>query len=361
MSRRRSALPALAAGLLTALVASCAVGPAANRADQLGLDTGTRQPTQNAVPQPLDDDASRRDSAPPPPRPEPAPAEGSVTITREIDLPGRPTDPCCLAVLPGGDLLVGERGSGAVYRVDADAGTAAPIGAIAGVAFNEGDAYQLIDLAVPENVAADDLEVYAYYTQSDHAEVARHSYDPAAPSWETPLSQAPWTIADVDLPPPSGGALAFGADGLVYVASGSDVLRMEDDGEAPDTNPTSDSLLYAHGHGDVIGLAGDAADRAWALTADGTVHAVVPGAPAGTAPVLADIGTGTALTFGSGSLWVGNSTEDGVWRLPLDGAELVAAPELIRLDAPLVNLAPAGTAGLWALTADGRILRADII
>jgi aldose sugar dehydrogenase len=363
-SRRRAACSALVAGALAVLAVACTAGPAANRAEQLGMDT--RQPSRGPMSQPPG--SGPRPGPDPVPRPEPAPAEGSVTVTREIALPRLRGTACCLAGLPGGDLMVGVRETGRLYRVAVDAGIAAEVGAISGVAAGEGDPrYRLLDVAVPSEATGEEVDLFAYYARSGGAEVGRYSYDPAAPEWQDPVSWSPWTIAD-DLPTPAAavGTLAFGPDGMVFAGRGGDVLRMQTDGYVPDDNPASGSLVYSSGHGDVAGIAWDAAGRAWSAdAATGAVRAVVPGALAGTAPVLAEVDQARGLAYCAGSLWIGTSAADGLWRLPLDGAELVADPARLPVDvdgAPVgvVDVLAAANGGLWLLTGDGRILLTSV-
>jgi aldose sugar dehydrogenase len=348
-------------GLVLMALVGCSVGPAANRAAQLGTHRPAPGWSQTSQPP-----GGPRPEHTPSPRPDPAPAEGSATITRELAVP-RLNDACCLAELPGGDLLVSGRRSGRVYRVAVDAGIAAEVGVISGVALGEGEeGYALFDLAVPPDDARSEVEVYAYYTQGDGAEIGRYRYDPAAPAWEDPLSWTSWTIAD-QLPAPTAGAgtLAFGPDGMVYASTGSgDILRMETTGHPPADKPSASSTTYAAGHGDVVGIAWDVAGRAWSVDTAGVVRAVVPGAHAGSVPALAEVDQPHGLAYGAGSLWTGTSPAGGgLWRLPLDGTELVAAPARLPLATTSMtpaDVAPTGEGGLWVLTTDGRILRVRI-
>jgi glucose/arabinose dehydrogenase len=348
-------------GLVLLALVGCSVGPAANRAGHVG----TRQPSPSwsQTSQPPD---TRREPTPSP-RTELPPAEGSVSVTGELAVPRLRGTACCLAELTGGDLLVGVRETGQLYRVAVDAGIAAEVGEISGVALGEGQ-YRLIDVAVPPD-AGNEVDLYAYYAQGDSgAEIGRYGYDPHAPEWQEPVSWSPWTIAD-NLPTPADalGSLAFGPDGMVYASRGGDVLRLEDDGEVPDGNPAGGSLVYAAGYGDIAGIAWDAAGRAWSLdAATGAVRAVIPGALDGAASVLAEVDDPSqGLAYAAGSLWIGTGADGGgLWRLPLDGTELVAAPALLPLTgtsaADVVDVLPADGGGLWLLTGDGRILRVGV-
>ena len=179
--------------------------------------------------------------------------------------------PWGLAFLPEGDLLVTER-VGRLRRIAAD-GTLdpTPIGNIPAV-HQEGIA-GLLDVAVHPEFAENRL-VYLTYSkpagENPTVALARGRLDRQA-------------LADVeDLivvdPPGNGGSrLAFGPDGMLYMTVGGafrmnrpraqdpndllgKVLRLRDDGTAPDDNPFAGranhrSEVYSLGHRNQLGLA----------------------------------------------------------------------------------------------------------
>ncbi|MGM1018542.1 MAG: PQQ-dependent sugar dehydrogenase [Actinomycetota bacterium] len=205
-------------------------------------------------------------SAPTPaPAPSPTVAAPAPTASPD-DLPATPTDiatgldaPWSITFL-GEIPLVSERDSGRILEVAPD-GTTREVGTIAEVtAGGEGG---LLGLAT-----ADD-QLYSYFTAADGNRIERFDLD--GPAGSLTLG-APQTVLD-GLPSSSthnGGRIAFGPDGMLYVGTGDagqpdraqdpdslggKILRMTPDGDAPDDNPTSGSLVYTLGHRNVQGLA----------------------------------------------------------------------------------------------------------
>jgi hypothetical protein len=272
-------------------------------------------------------------------------------------LPTGLDDVCCLAPLPGGDLLVGVRHTGEIYRVTA-AGGVTLLGVLSGVALGEGS-YSLLGLTV-----AHDYEdsLIAYSTQSDETEVDRYTLDFAAPQGEGILWTA-WTLLpDLPLPadPSAGGALALGPDGTLYAGiAGGDVLRVEVDAGIPDDNPTLFSPTYAGGHGDIaVGLTWDETGRGWSVDSDGVLREVVAGT--GAVTPLTEIDPPSGFAYVGGSLWAGD-TDGALWRIPLNGqAGLSGAPERLPIEGSPVALLSAGNNALWVLTAQGDILRTAV-
>lgn len=362
-------------------VGGCTFGPAANRAGQVGA--GAEDPEAGET-----WSESPSQVSPNAPDPESAPAHGSAEVVDELALDGV-GDPCCVAELPSGDLLVGARDSGMVYRLSRATGTVTEVGVVWEVTLGqeegedgedgedgEGDS-ELLGLAVEPGERETGWVYASYIRSSGGVTVARHSYDDGAPEGEQ-LGTYPQTFAEglavSDTETATAAPLAFGPDGVLYAGtSDGTVLRVD-----PSSGLVPEVSVYSFGHGSVRGLAFDAAGRLWVADAGGAVVAVVPGegtlplwdAPAGEAVTVA------GLAYGEGSLWLlaagdggdGGNGDDGggVWRIPLDGATgLVADPELVRsvtggrgvaaVAASEAGPSEAGGSGLWVLTNDAAL------
>ncbi|WP_369358878.1 sorbosone dehydrogenase family protein [Streptomyces sp. cg2] len=335
------------------------------------------------------------------------PARGSVRVTGTSATGLK--SPWGVAVLPGGDLLVGERDSGRIVRVAAHGGKVTGLGSVPGVA-PEGEG-GLLGLAVSASFGTDH-EVYAYFTTASDNRIARMIYDER----RAPGNQlgAPNTIFK-GIPRGrvhNGGRLAFGPDRMLYAGTGETgdkalaqdkgstagkILRMTPDGEPAHGNPEADSVVYDYGHRDVEGLAWDADRRLWASESgqgawDG-LDLVEPGrnhgwpqvdgkrkggsVPTGYAdPVVvwkpADASPG-GLAYAKGSLWTASLRGERLWRIPLNGARPVAAPQAFLTGAygRLRTVVAAGDGALWLVTSntdghgtprkgDDRILRLEV-
>ncbi len=355
-------------GLLAVLTVGCTVGPAADRAARMGpvepTDDGGGPPGQNGDPT----DEPTGDSTSPPVQENPAPADASGTVDSVRRANGI-EDPCCVAELPGGDLLVGTRDSATLYRVSN--GEVTPVGELRTLTLSDDRA--LLDLAVdPEST--DDIVVYAYYSRDSEDRVGSYSYDEEdAPGDQ--LTPGDESLLE-DLPSSgSGGSLAFGPDGALYLGAGDQVLRMDSSGDIPSDNPTPGSAVYASGFADVQGFAWDPVGRLWVVDVQGdeTVLSMVSrDAQDGTvAPAMEVWRAPPGEAFGpmslaynedSRSLWLSMATDEGVWRIPLDGEGGVVepGPEVLVDDgmAGVVDIVPNVSAGdhLWALVSDGGVL-----
>ncbi|WP_219817373.1 sorbosone dehydrogenase family protein [Arthrobacter sp. N199823] len=166
--------------------------------------------------------------------------------------------------------LVSERDSSRILEVASDGSTRA-IGTVAGVeGAGEGG---LLGIAVDGQG-----RLYAYSTAAGGNRIQRFAISgkPGALA----LGQAETILEDIpSASNHNGGRLAFGPDGMLYATTGDagqrtlaqdlgslggKILRMTPDGDVPQDNPFSGSLVYSYGHRNPQGLA-------WA--ADGTMFA----------------------------------------------------------------------------------------
>jgi len=176
--------------------------------------------------------------------------------------------PWGLAFLPDGSALVSERNTGQVKRIAN--GTTTTVGTVPGVvAGGEGG---LHGLAVASTFATDRL-VYAYFTAAGDNRVVRMPFTTSLGQPEVIVSGIPKSTVH------NGGRLAFGPDGMLYVATGDagqsanaqnpsslggKILRVTPAGAAAPGNPTAGNRLWSLGHRNVQGLAFDGAGRLWA-------------------------------------------------------------------------------------------------
>ncbi|MEU4625045.1 PQQ-dependent sugar dehydrogenase [Actinoplanes sp. NPDC023801] len=178
-------------------------------------------------------------------------------VARGLDVPWG------LAFLPGGDALIGERGTGRILRLT-PGGEPREIRVVQGVeASGEGG---LLGLAVsPGNL------VYAYLTTAEDNRIVR--FDLSGGEQELVFGG----IARSSFH--NGGRIAFGPDGMLYAGTGDagdtassqdpaspngKILRLDPDGKPPRDNPISGSPVYSLGHRNVQGLAWDAGNNLWA-------------------------------------------------------------------------------------------------
>lgn len=192
-----------------------------------------------------------------------APAGGPIDVTTGLDAPWS-------IVFIGDTALIGERDSGRVREVLPD-GSTREAGVVDGV--SHGGEGGLLGLAVDT-----DDRLYAYSTSEDGNRVRRHELRGSPGSFSLGPAE---TIVD-GLPAArthNGGRIAFGPDGMLYVAVGDasrpaeaqdlgslagKILRMTPDGQVPGDNPFTGSPVYSYGHRNVQGMG-------WA--ADGTMFA----------------------------------------------------------------------------------------
>ena len=199
------------------------------------------------------------DAGPPPPLPE---CElipqgfgdpGDLVLETEILASGL-TVPWAIGQLPGGDLLVTERG-GDVLRVNN--GTATTVFTLNLPNAGEGG---LLGLAVHPDFD-DNGTFYLYYTDSIGGAlqnlVQRFNLDGStATAEDVVLSGIPGEFVH------DGGRIRFGPDGKLYIGTGDaavpprsqdleslngKILRINDDGTIPDDNPFGDSPVFIRG------------------------------------------------------------------------------------------------------------------
>jgi aldose sugar dehydrogenase len=352
--RVRSAATAVLASLLVALpAAGCSSSGDADGGEggggrRTGAAETPRQPAPSSEPSESPD-------------PSAAPAEGSADVVETVARGLRA--PWGIVRLPGGDLLVGQRDEGTILRLAADGGQVTEAGAAPGVlASGEGG---LLGLALdPDFGEGGSRFVYAYYTTASDNRVSRFRYEPSRPAGErlveggTVLSGIPRGEAIHN-----GGGLAFGPDGMLYASTGDTgeddlaqdeeslagkILRVDPDtGRPPTDNPDPGSPVYSLGHRNVQGLAWDAEGRLWASEfGDDTwdeLNLIEPGGNYGWPEQEGRGGRGegfvdpvaqwrpaeaspSGLAFSQGSLWLAGLRGERLWRVPLDGERLAAAP-----------------------------------
>lgn len=218
------------------------------------------------------------------PSPSPSPAEtaaraGNATPTGTPQAVATGLEAPWSVVFRNGTPLVSERDSGRILELSPD-GTTRTVGDIPGVAaVGEGG---LLGLAVDSQG-----RLYVYSTGTDGNRLQR--FGVTGEPGSLALGQ-PETLLEgiASASYHDGGRIAFGPDGMLYVAIGDagrrdssqdldslngKILRMTPDGGVPGDNPFPDSLVYSYGHRNPQGLA-------WAE--DGTMFATEFGQNTGT-------------------------------------------------------------------------------
>ncbi len=290
------------------------------------------------------------------------PASGASAAPARVDVSATVADgldtPWGLAVLPGGDLLVGSRDTGRIVRAAAGGGAKADVGVVPGVVpAGEGG---LLGLALSPGFATDHL-VYAYLTAADDNRIVRLTYDQQQPAGsqlgalQTILTGIPKGSNH------NGGRIAFGPDGMLYAGTGESgrtalaqdlgslggkILRMTPDGAPAPGNPFPGSVVLSYGHRNVQGLAWDAQGRLWASefgqnTWD-ELNLVRPGGNYGW-PVVegvggragyvdpaatwhTDVASPSGIAFADGAIWMAALRGTRLWEIPLTDAGTTGPP-----------------------------------
>ena len=201
-------------------------------------------------------------SGPVPATPSAPPPVVSVAGDRAAGL----VSPWGLVRLPDGSALVSERDTGRIVRIADDGGQVEAT---------------RVDQAAPDGeggllgIAADPAGawLYAYVTTDVDNRVIRMPLEELGGTREDVLTGIP--KAGIH----NGGRIAFGPDGMLYVATGDagqpelaqdpdslagKILRIDPDGAVPEGNPFADSPVWSLGHRNVQGLAFDTEGRLWA-------------------------------------------------------------------------------------------------
>ena len=361
--------------------------------------TNTDHPSRNAETSPAE---TTQAGAPQPTVEESSTPEGSATEGQEGDRSANtgPVEvqtsviaanlevPWGIAFLPNGDTLFTERDSGRLLRMDSS-GNIEEVQTLPTRGYGEGGS---LGLAVSPNYREDGY-VYAYYTTNVDNRVVRFR-----------LGEKPQPIL-TGIPFNSyhdGGRIAFGPDGMLYVATGDagnpsnsqdrnslggKILRLTPDGGIPQDNPFPNSPVYSYGHRNVEGLAWDEQGRLYAsefgLNRYDEVNLIRPGRNYGwpevegeggedlgyvdpitvwptseASPSGAAILVDGAIPQWEGDLFVAALRGERLWRLELGpGGNVVGRYQLLRGEVGRIrNVVQAPDGSLWITTSnrDGR-------
>ena len=294
--------------------------------------------------------------------------------------------PWGIAFLPNGDALFTERDSGRLLRMDAS-GNIREIQTLPTRGYGEGGS---LGLAISPDYERDGY-VYAYYTTDQDNRVVRFKL---GENPEPILTGIPFNSYH------DGGRIAFGPDGMLYVATGDagdpassqnrnslagKILRLTAEGEIPEDNPFPGNPLYSYGHRNVEGLAWDEEDRLYVSefgqNAYDEVNLIEPGEnygwpyvegeggepryvdpittwrPSEASPSGAEILKDGAIPQWEGDLFVAALRGERLWRLELGPDGNVVGREVVLSGAGRIrNVVQAPDGSLWVTTSnrDGR-------
>jgi glucose/arabinose dehydrogenase len=369
-------LPNPAAALLSVMLAVILVaGFTACGADRSSSD-GARE--ENGAPQATPEETDDRVGAPV----NAGPVEVRTTvIATDLEVPWG------IAFLPDGDALITERDSGSLLRMEAS-GQMEEVQTLPTRGFGEGGS---LGLAVSPDYE-DDRYVYAYYTTDRDNRVVRFRLGEEP---EPILTGIPFNTYH------DGGRIAFGPDGMLYIATGDagdpsnaqdrnslggKILRLVPDGSIPQDNPYPNSPVYSYGHRNVEGLAWDREGRLYAsefgsslydevnlirpgenygwpefegdggeeATAAGYVNPITTWSTDEASPSGAEILENGAIPQWEGDLFVAALRGERLWRLELgpDG-NVVARDQLLRDEIGRIrNVVQAPDGSLWVTTSN---------
>ncbi len=376
--------PPLAPQVVALVVAAALVacGPATDeRGDPAPVPT-TDPPAEPADPDPGDADPDPGDADPDP--------DDGVGEPELSDIATGLEAPWDLAWLDD-RAFVTERDSGRLLEV-ADDGTVTEVRTLEVDAAGEGGLLGLV-------AAPDGHHLYAYLSTGADNRVVRFDPDVEGDP-DVVIDGIPWNRTH------NGGRLAFGPDGMLYVATGDaedpsaaqdadslagKILRLTPDGAVPADNPSAGSPVWSLGHRNVQGLAFDADGRLFAPEfgpdRDDEINRIEPGANHGWPEVTGAAGVdgfvdpilvrqppeaswsgGAVLTDGAierweGDLFVAALRGERLYRVPLEDGEVAGEPEelLVGQLGRLREVTQAPDGSLWLLTnnRDGRGSPAD--
>jgi glucose/arabinose dehydrogenase len=343
--------------------------------------SGDRTPPENEAPQATL--AERERSAAEDENAAAGPVEARVIATN-LEVPWG------FAFLPSGDALFTERDSGRLLRMDAS-GNIEEVQRLPTRGYGEGGS---LGLAVSPDYEEDGY-VYAYYTTDQDNRVVRFRLGEEP---EPILTGIPFNSYH------DGGRIAFGPDGMLYVATGDagnpansqdrnslggKILRLMPDGSVPEDNPFPNSPVYSYGHRNVEGLAWDARGRLYAsefgqdafdevnlirpggnygwpefegdggeeAEAAGYVNPITTWSTSEASPSGAEILKNGVIPQWEGDLFVAALRGERLWRLELgsDG-KVVGREEVLSGAGRIRNVVQAPDGSLWVTTSnrDGR-------
>ncbi|WP_017599255.1 PQQ-dependent sugar dehydrogenase [Nocardiopsis lucentensis] len=306
-----------------------------------------------------------------------------VEVASGLDIPWG------LAFLPSGDALVAERHTGRILRVSPGGAEPEEVYEVPGVAGPEGaeSGWEggLMGLALSPDHAEDGY-VHAYLTTEDDNRVVRFRLD----------GKDPEVVFDgiAKNRYHDGGRIAFGPDGMLYVATGDagrpalaqdpdspngKILRLTPEGDPAPGNPDPGSPVHSLGHRNVQGLAWDDEGRMFATEfgqdAFDEVNLIEPGHNYGwpkvegtggtdggrfTNPLITwtpDEASPSGAAVVGDTLYVAALRGERLWAVPLeDGALGEPSPRLEGRFGRLrtVGEAPDGTLWITTSNTDGR-------
>ena len=317
--------------------------------------------------------------------------EPAKTGPVEVEISVIATDlevPWGISFLPNGEALFTERDSGRLLRMSA-AGDVEEVQTLPTRGYGEGGS---LGLAVSPDYERDGY-VYAYYTTDIDNRVVRFRLGEEP---EPILTGIPFNSYH------DGGRIAFGPDGMLYIATGDagdpsssqdrdslagKILRLTPDGGIPEDNPFPSSPVYSYGHRNVEGLAWDEEGRLFASEfgqdafdevnlirpgenygwpyvegeggeGEGYVDPIVVWSTSEASPSGAEVLKNGAIPQWEGDLFVAALRGERLWKLELgpDG-NVVGQDQLLRDDFGRIrNVVQAPDGSLWVTTSnrDGR-------